>query len=137
MFRDERIDAPQAWARRQAADYSRPPLHCNRVNAKGPSVSKSKEALENQGDLLVRIAAALERLAPPPLAGAVPVEGDAFVWEPAHGGLVAVPSVASLPLSLLKAVDFARETLLENTRRFAEGLPANNALLWGARGMGK
>ena len=98
---------------------------------------KSKQAPENQGDLLARIASALERLAPPARAAAVPDEGDAFVWEPAHGGLVAVASVASLPLGLLKGVDFARETLLENTRRFAASLPANNALLWGARGMGK
>ena len=98
---------------------------------------KSKQATENQGDLLARIASALERLAPPALAAAVPDQGDAFVWEPAHGGLVAVASVASLPLGLLKGIDFARETLIENTRRFAASLPANNALLWGARGMGK
>jgi len=84
-----------------------------------------------------RMAEALERLAPPRLAGAVPATGDAFVWEPQAGGLMAVASVASLPIRLLKGVDHARDTLLENTRRFAEGLPANNALLWGARGMGK
>lgn len=59
------------------------------------------------------------------------------MWEPSAGGLVAVPSVAAMPLSLLKGIEAARDTLLENTRRFAEGLPANNALLWGARGMGK
>jgi len=62
---------------------------------------------------------------------------QAFVWEAAAGKLVAVDKVASLPLSLLKGIDSARETLRENTRRFADGLPANNALLWGARGMGK
>jgi hypothetical protein len=62
---------------------------------------------------------------------------DAFVWEAADGELLAVPQVAALPLALLKGVDFNRDTLLENTRRFADGLPANNALLWGARGMGK
>jgi predicted AAA+ superfamily ATPase len=66
-----------------------------------------------------------------------PATGDAFVWEPAQGGLVAVAAVASVPLLLLKGIDRARDTLLENTRRFAGGLPANNALLWGARGMGK
>jgi uncharacterized protein len=96
-----------------------------------------QHTLENQEQLLARIAAALERLAPSALAASVPEGADAFVWEPAHGGLLAVPAVASLPLSLLKGVDYARETLLENTRRFADGLPANNALLWGARGMGK
>ncbi len=69
--------------------------------------------------------------------GALPSAGDAFVWEPAQGGLVPVEAVASLPLALLKGIDEARETLLANTRRFADGLPANNALLWGARGMGK
>ncbi|MBS0275263.1 MAG: ATP-binding protein [Proteobacteria bacterium] len=84
-----------------------------------------------------RIAEALERLAPGPVRNAAPASGDAFVWEPAHGGLVAVAEVAGVPLALLKGIDASRDVLLENTRRFAEGLPANNALLWGARGMGK
>ena len=96
-----------------------------------------KESQENQGELLARIAAALDRLAPPAIPAAAPIGGDAFVWEPGHGGLVAVGSVAHVPLHLLKGIDAARDTLLENTRRFADGLPANNALLWGARGMGK
>jgi len=86
--------------------------------------------------LLLRIASALERLAPAAMAAALP-DGDAFIWEPAQGGLVAVPNVAHVDLSLLKGVENQRDTLLANTRRFAEGLPANNALLWGARGMGK
>ena len=68
-----------------------------------------------------------------PAAAAV----DAFVWEAAAGKLLGVREVASLPMSLLKGIEAARETLRENTRRFADGLPANNALLWGARGMGK
>ena len=88
-------------------------------------------------ELLARIAAALERLAPPPPAALDEDAGDAFVWEPAHGGLIAVPTVSGVALDLLKGIDHARDTLLENTRRFADGLPANNALLWGARGMGK
>jgi predicted AAA+ superfamily ATPase len=88
------------------------------------------------GDPLAKIAQALERLAPAALGAALP-EGDAFVWEPAQGGLVAVPHVAHVDLSLLKGIENQRDTLLANTRRFAEGLPANNALLWGARGMGK
>jgi uncharacterized protein len=101
------------------------------------SVSKSRETPEIPEDLLTRIAAALERLAPVAVGAQIPAQGSAFVWEPAHGGLIAIASVASLPLDLLKGVDFARDTLFENTRRFADGLPANNALLWGARGMGK
>jgi predicted AAA+ superfamily ATPase len=84
-----------------------------------------------------RIADALERLAPPAMTTATPDKGDAFVWEPAQGGLVPVANVARVPLALLKGINAARDTLLENTRRFADGLPANNALLWGARGMGK
>jgi predicted AAA+ superfamily ATPase len=100
-------------------------------------VPKPPKNLEIDADLLARIAAALERLAPPALAEAAPAEGDAFVWEPGHGGLLAVPEVAHLPLDLLKGVDAARDTLVQNTARFADGLPANNALLWGARGMGK
>jgi predicted AAA+ superfamily ATPase len=90
----------------------------------------------DQAALLTRIAAALERLAPPPLGEALPA-GDAFVWEPAQGGLIAVPHVAHVDLSLLKGIENQRDTLLANTERFAQGLPANNALLWGARGMGK
>ena len=86
--------------------------------------------------LLARIAGALERLAPAALGTALP-EGDAFVWEPAQGGLVAVPHVAHVDLALLKGIENQRDTLLANTQRFAQGLPANNALLWGARGMGK
>lgn len=90
-----------------------------------------------ENGLLKRIAAALERLAPAALAAKAPDSGDAFVWEPGQGGMLAVARVASLPLHLLKGIDGARDTLFENTRRFADGLPANNALLWGARGMGK
>ena len=80
---------------------------------------------------------ALERLAPPALNAKVPAGGDAFVWEPAQGGLIAVAHVASIDLVLLKGIESQRETLMANTARFAQGLPANNALLWGARGMGK
>jgi len=97
--------------------------------------SDKSRALED-GALLLRIADALERLAPPAIAGQLP-EGDAFVWEPAQGGLIAVPHVAHVDLSLLKGVENQRDTLLANTQHFAAGLPANNALLWGARGMGK
>src|SRR5436190_3792533 len=88
--------------------------------------------------LLARIAAALERLSPPPAQGLASAGGsEAFIWEPAGGGLIAVPQVARVPLSLLKGIEPQRDTLVANTARFAAGLPANNALLWGARGMGK
>jgi predicted AAA+ superfamily ATPase len=95
-----------------------------------------KSAVATDAALAVRIADALERLAPQKLGARLPV-GDAFVWEPAQGGLVAVPHVAHVDLALLKGIENQRDTLMANTRRFAEGLPANNALLWGARGMGK
>ena len=90
----------------------------------------------DQAAVIARIAAALERLAPQALGETLPA-GDAFVWEPAQGGLIAVPHVAHVDLSLLKGIENQRDTLLANTERFAQGLPANNALLWGARGMGK
>jgi hypothetical protein len=101
------------------------------VAAQGKKAGNNPDAA-----LLKRIVAALERLAPEGAAARVP-EGDAFVWEPAQGGLILVKGIARLPLALLQGIDAARDTLLENTRRFADGLPANNALLWGARGMGK
>lgn len=86
---------------------------------------------------LDRIAAALERLAPPPPAPPRFADADAFVWHAATLAFQPVPAVNRVPLSLLKGIDGAARQLLDNTRRFAEGLPANNALLWGARGMGK
>ena len=98
---------------------------------------KNENPFSADATMLRRIASALERLAPGALASEAPATGDAFVWEPGHGGLLAVDRIASVPLALLKGIDAARDTLLENTRRFADGLPANNALLWGARGMGK
>ena len=92
---------------------------------------------EYDASLLERIAAALERLSPP--APATPDFGtaQAFVWMADGGRFVPVPKVNRVPLGLLKGIDRTAATLLENTRRFAAGLPANNALLWGARGMGK
>ncbi len=89
------------------------------------------------GDPLERIAAALERMNPPPLG--VPDFGaaDAFVWHVAPDRLDPVANVSRVDLSLLVGVNRARDILIENTRHFAAGLPANNALLWGARGMGK
>lgn len=85
---------------------------------------------------LERIAAALERLAPAPVA-APDWSASAYVWHTGPNRLVPVPEPNRIPLNLLLGIDRARDTLLDNTRRFAAGLPANNALLWGARGTGK
>jgi len=87
--------------------------------------------------LLERIAQALERISPPPLAAPDFAAADAFVWHVAPDRLDPVRSVNRIPVDLLVGIDRARNTLLDNTLQFARGLPANNALLWGARGMGK
>lgn len=87
--------------------------------------------------LLERIAAALERLAPPSPAAPDLDAADAYVFEPRRGRLRPVPSVSGVEFGLLCGIDRVASILLDNTRRFAQGLPANNALLWGARGMGK
>lgn len=88
-------------------------------------------------DPMDRIAAALERLAPAPLETPDFAQAAAFVWHTEPDGLQPVPTVSRIDLSLLLGVERARDTLLANTEQFARGLPANNALLWGARGMGK
>lgn len=86
---------------------------------------------------LLRIADALERIAPAPRKAADLTVADAFVWHAAGPELAPVAKVNRVALSLLRGVDRVRDTLAENTERFARGLPANNVLLWGARGMGK
>ena len=85
---------------------------------------------------LRRIALALERLAPAPMP-APDFAAEAFVWHTAPDRLEPVAKVARVDLALLIGITRARDTLVTNTRHFARGLPANNALLWGARGMGK
>ncbi len=92
---------------------------------------------DRQGSILARIADALERLAPPRRTDTDPSIAGAFLWDADTFSLKPVRRVNRLDISLLRGIDAARDTLLENTRRFAQGLPANNALLWGARGMGK
>jgi predicted AAA+ superfamily ATPase len=109
---------------------------------KGKSKSKSKsESLPmwepGRSHPGARIAAALERLAPPLAATSDFEAADAFVWHPSGRRLAPVARVNRVDMSLLKGIDRVRDLLLENTERFARGLPANNALLWGARGMGK
>jgi uncharacterized protein len=83
------------------------------------------------------MAAALERLAPPLPASLDFAAADAFVWHPDGRRLTPVAHVNRVEMSLLKGIDRVRDLLVDNTERFAKGLPANNALLWGARGMGK
>src|SRR5476651_2307987 len=86
---------------------------------------------------LSRIAEALDRLAPPAPPSADIDAAEAYVWHAAGYRLEAVNKVNRVDLDLLQGIDRQKDTLLENTRRFAKGLPANNALLWGARGAGK
>ena len=86
---------------------------------------------------LTRIADALDRLSPPPPRSAQLDEADAFVWRTAPEGLDPVHKVNRVEVELLQGIGPQRDILLDNTRRFADGLPANNALLWGARGTGK
>ncbi len=88
-------------------------------------------------DPLERIAAALERMSPAPMKAPDFTAADAFVWHVDPDHLQPVTEVNRVDMSLLVGVDRSRDTLLDNTLQFARGLPANNALLWGARGMGK
>jgi len=86
---------------------------------------------------LERIAAALDRLAPDESRRPDPDSASAFVWHAAEARLDPVARVNRVDIDLLKGIDLTRDILIDNTERFAKGLPANNALLWGARGMGK
>jgi predicted AAA+ superfamily ATPase len=88
-------------------------------------------------DTLTRIAEALERMAPAPLSAPDFEAADAFIWHTGPERLEPVARVSRVALDLLVGIDRSRDTLLANTLRFAEGYPVNNALLWGARGMGK
>src|SRR3569623_1873723 len=96
-------------------------------------------------DTLTQIAASLQRIADrleamaPSAAATAPVltDADAYLWDAAEDRLMPVPKVARVPFGLLKGIDNVLDTLLANTLQFARGYAANNALLWGARGMGK
>lgn len=101
-----------------------------------PPYSLGAMADTDSAALLRQAVAALERLAPAPPNSAPLDAADAFVWH-AEGRLQAVPVVSRVELALLKGIEAQAATLLDNTRRFARSLPANNALLWGARGTGK
>jgi len=100
-------------------------------------VGKKTEQLQHLNAKLDRISALLER-AVPPLRPETDIDSaDAFVWTPASEWLQPVQKVNRVDMVLLHGIDRVRDILIENTARFAKGLPANNALLWGARGMGK
>jgi predicted AAA+ superfamily ATPase len=86
---------------------------------------------------LQRIADALERLAPAAPAQTIDETAEAFVWHAENDRLEPVEKVNRVEMTLLQGIERQKETLLQNTLRFARGLPANNALLWGSRGMGK
>ena len=86
---------------------------------------------------LVRIADALERIAPPPAPDNDLTVADAFVWHADRAWLEPVAKVNRVEMALLRGIEMQVEQLMDNTTRFAKGLPANNALLWGARGTGK
>ncbi len=107
------------------------------IERASPFAAPAGLSLMIANDALNRIAAALERLAPPPPAPPDFAAAEAFVWEPDPPGFRPIAEINRVPLDLLKGIDATAATLLDNTLRFARGLPANNALLWGARGMGK
>lgn len=113
------------------ARAKQPPRATKRHAAK-PPLGNDKRIVE----ALEAIAAHLGKQSATPDAGAILASADAFVWHP-NGRLAPVPHVNRVELTLLKGIDRMRDILIENTERFAKGLPANNALLWGARGMGK
>ena len=118
---------------------TRPRAASKAASRKSPTKRPAAES-----DTAGRIARALEAIAahlsatsPAPADTAdLFASADAFVWHP-DGRLAPVPRVSRVDLGLLKGIERMRDILIENTERFADGLPANNALLWGARGMGK
>ncbi len=122
----------------------KPPKTTPRTGRKAAPAATKRPAAAPEQDTTERIARALEAIAAQLSAAASPAadsarsfaDADAFVWHP-DGRLAPVPRVSRVDLGLLKGIERMRDILIENTERFAEGLPANNALLWGARGMGK
>ena len=97
----------------------------------------TEDTLKTVADRLDRLIALIERAVPPARPEFDPDAADAFIWQASSGTLQPVPKVNRVEMVLLKGVDRVRDILVENTDRFARGLPANNVLLWGARGMGK
>ncbi|MEA2865265.1 MAG: uncharacterized protein QOC84_3221 [Bradyrhizobium sp.] len=114
-----------------------------RAARKSATAATKRPAASSGHDTTERIAQALEAIATHLSANSSTVpttdsfgSADAFVWHP-DGRLAPVPRVSRVDLGLLRGIDRMRDILMENTERFTDGLPANNALLWGARGMGK
>src|SRR4051794_21592185 len=93
--------------------------------------------MDQRLEAVLRIADALDRLAPPPPAKIDLSTADAFVWQAETARLYPVPEVSRVAIDLLQGIERQKALLLDNTLRFAHGFPANNAMLWGARGMGK
>jgi predicted AAA+ superfamily ATPase len=115
-----------------------PPRATKKTTRKATGAQSNRRLAPDGGaDLLERIAGALERLAPGVPAAPDFTAAEAFVWYPEGRKLAAIRRVNRVDMSLLKGIERVRDLLVENTERFARGLPANNALLWGARGMGK
>ncbi|MGX7743756.1 ATP-binding protein [Rhodopseudomonas parapalustris] len=134
MTKKARSQAPRAKRAAPAAKTSRPARAAKRP---APATAATSDTA-----VLARIAVALEaiagRMAAPAPEPATEIldRAEAFIWQP-EGRLAPVGKVSRVEMELLQGVDRMRDTLMQNTERFATGLPANNALLWGARGMGK
>jgi uncharacterized protein len=129
MSKKPRKAAPRAASRTASR---KPPA----TAAKRPAAAPKRGADERIARALEAIVAHLSAASATPTAGDPFASADAFVWHP-NGRLAPVPRVSRVDIGLLKGIDRMRDILIENTERFADGLPANNALLWGARGMGK
>ncbi|MCB2106445.1 MAG: ATP-binding protein, partial [Rhodobacteraceae bacterium] len=102
-----------------------------------PKKPPRQPAKNRTKDPLTRVAEALERAYPAHDGADSATPADGFVWHPETASLTGVPKISRIPISLLRGIDRQADVLLANTRRHADGLPANNALLWGARGTGK
>src|SRR5262249_9809163 len=103
----------------------------SKSSRRGAPKPKTGARSSGQPETFERIAVAIERLAPQRTALPELTAADAFIWHP-DGRLAPVAHVNRVEMSLLKGIDRVRDVLVENTERFAKGLPANNALLWGA-----
>ncbi len=129
MPKKSRQAAPRAATK---AASRKPPV----AATKRPPSPQQHGAEERIARALEAIVTHLSAAAPAPATADPFDSADAFVWHP-NGRLAPVPRVSRVDLGLLKGIERMRDILIENTERFADGLPANNALLWGARGMGK
>jgi predicted AAA+ superfamily ATPase len=129
MSKNPRKTAPRAASR---AATRKPP----KAATKRPAAPATQHSAERIANALEIIASHLAAASPASLAAESFANADAFVWHP-DGRLAPVPRVSRVDIGLLKGIERVRDILIENTERFANGLPANNVLLWGARGMGK